>query len=332
MNRILRWGLLGAGAIARDFARDLAFARTGRLEAVGSRSETTAQNFAAQFPGCRTHGSYEALCADPEIDVVYVATPHPFHAVHAIATLEAGKHVLCEKPFTMSAAEAEQVFAAARAANRFVMEAFKDRCHPLLTTVIDALPRLGEVRMIDATFSFAATFDPHSRLFAKSLGGGGILDLGCYPVAYARRIVGATLGRHFADPTEFTGAATLSPVTGTDLFAAATMRFENGVLARVSCGVGVSQENLVRIHGRDGEIVIPVPWARHPAGTQHATLNLHDGREELLSAAADRPIFALEADVVGAAIAAGRLEAEEMSWADTLGNMRVLDAWRSTAR
>lgn len=332
MSRILNWGLLGAGAIARDFARDLAVARTGRLHAVGSRSEESARAFAAEFPGCRAHGSHADFFADPEIDVVYVATPHPFHAEQCLAALAAGKSVLCEKPFAMTAAEAERVFAAARAAGLFVMEAFKDRCHPLPALVIETLPRLGEVRLIDATFSFRAAFDPASRLLSKALGGGGILDLGCYPVAFARRMAGATLGRSFADPVEFSGAATLSPVTGTDLVAAATLRFENGLLARISCGVGVTQENVVRIHGRDGDIGIPAPWARHPAGPQTATLTLADGTIETLTAVADRPIFALEADVAGAAILAGRTEADEMSWADTLGNMRALDAWRTTAR
>lgn len=332
MGRTLNWGLLGAGAIARDFARDLAAACTGRLHAVGSRSAESANRFADEFPGCRPHGSHADFFGDPEIDVVYVATPHPFHAEHCRAALAAGKHVLSEKPFTVTAAEAEGVFAAARAAGRFAMEAFKDRCHPLPARVVESLPKLGEVWLIDASFSFAADFNPASRLFAKELGGGGILDLGCYPVAFSRRIAGATLGRHFADPVEIAGCATLSPVTGTDLVAAATLRFENGLLARVSCGLAVSQENVVRIHGREGTLIIPSPWARHRAGPQIATITFANGATETLTATADRPIFALEADVVGSAILAGRLEAEEMSWADTLGNLRVIDAWRATAR
>jgi predicted dehydrogenase len=323
----LRWGLLGAGSISRDFARDLASAHTGRLAAIGSRSPEAAAAFAAEFPGCRPHGSYKTFLADPEIDAVYIGTPHPLHAEQAIQALRAGKHVLCEKPFAMNAAEAETVFVEAQRAGCFVMEAFKDRCHPLTDAVLQTLPRLGQVWVVEATFSFGAPFNPKSRLFARELGGGSILDVGCYTAAFARRIAGATLGRPFAEPTDFAALANVSPITGTDMVAAATLRFENGLLAKLACGLTVTQGHFARIYGTEGMIDVPEPWERSRAGAKRATLTLNGKAPETIEVIADRPVFALEADVVGECVAAGKITADVMSWADTLGNLRLLDRW-----
>ena len=328
MNAKIRWGLIGAGGIARDFAAALATAHHGVLAAVGSRSQESADAFAAGFPGCRAHASADAVLADPEVDAVYIATPHPSHADWTIRAARAGKHVLCEKPFTMNAAEAERVFAAVSGTGVSVIEAFKDRFHPLTGRVIAEMPKIGEVRLIEASFGFRAPFDPRARLFAPELGGGAILDVGCYTVNFARRIAGATIGKAFADPVEIVGVAEFAP-TGTDAYAISAMRFANGILAKASCGVAVAQEVCARIHGTEGWIHLPYPWTRFPAGGASATLRHADGTEEKIEATTDRHVFALEADALAETAAEGLAECPAMTWADTISNMRALDRWRA---
>jgi predicted dehydrogenase len=324
----IRWGVLGAGGIARDFATALAESHHGTLVAAASRSRESAETFAREYPGCRAHASIEDLLADASVDAVYVATPHPSHAEWTIRAVRAGKHVLCEKPFAMNEAEAARVFEAVRGTGRCVIEAFKDRFHPLTEAVAGALPQIGKVCVIEAAFSYRAEFNSQSRLFAPELGGGGILDVGCYPVNFARRIAGAAMGRVFADPEEVVALAEFTP-SGVDAYSIATLRFAGGILARASCGISVEQEGCARIHGSEGWIHVPHPWTRFPAGKAMATLQRADGKSELLEVTADRPVFALEADALAECVAQGLTECPAMNWADTLSNMRTLDRWRA---
>jgi predicted dehydrogenase len=167
----LRWGMLGAGMIAKKFARGISESRTGRLVAVSSRRSATSELFAAEH-SAPTHGEPEALLADPEVQVVYISTPHPFHAEWAIKAAEAGKHALCEKPLAMNHAEAAEVVAAARSNGVFLMETFMYRCQPQ-TELIRELIRnkaVGDVRLIEATFSFRAAADLNSRLLSRAAG------------------------------------------------------------------------------------------------------------------------------------------------------------------
>jgi predicted dehydrogenase len=326
MNR-LRWGIIGTGRIAKTFAQNLAASRTGRLVAVGSRSPQTAQQFGDQFnlsPAHR-HASYDALLADADVQAVYISTPHPWHAEWAIRAAQAGKHILCEKPLTMNHAEAVAVVEAARANNVFLMEAFMYRCHPQTTKLVELLREktVGEVRLIQVAFSFQAKFAPGSRLFAPELGGGGILDVGCYTVSMARLVAGA-------EPVEVHGCAHLGQ-TGVDEWATAILKFPGDVLGQLSTGLSLHQEPVVRIFGSTGRIVVPNPWItnRTEANTERILLYRNATPEEII-VPSHVTSFTLEADVVGDAVAAGRLEASPpaMTWADSLGNMRTLDRWR----
>ena len=180
MDKQLNWGIIGTGGIAHRFAKSLSESNTGRLAAVGSRTESDAQKFAVNHP-CHSHGSYDALLADPEVEAVYISTPNPMHAEWAVKAARKGKHILCEKPFAMNHAAAAAMVEAARANDVFLMEAFMYRCHPQtekLTELIRAA-KIGEIRLIRATFSIAAAYDLKSRHFSRELGGGGILDVGC---------------------------------------------------------------------------------------------------------------------------------------------------------
>ena len=325
----LGWGILGTGAIAKKFARGISESRTGRLAAVGSRRSTGAEEFAATYPA-RAHGAYEALLADPEVQVVYISTPHPFHAEWAIKAAEAGKHVLCEKPLTMNAAEALKVVAAARANSVFLMEAFMYRCHPQSGLIRDMVccKAIGEVRLIQASFSFRAPDHPESRLLSRALGGGGILDVGCYCVSMARMIAGAVNGAAFADPLDVSGSGRIGAESGVDEYAVASLRFENGVLAQLAAGVRLDLENSVSIWGTEGHIHIPRPWLAHPdPGTSTFYVQRSaKTRREKFAIHSDRSAYALEVDHVADHLAAGQSTA--ISWEDSVGNMRTLDRWR----
>ncbi len=328
----LRWGILGTGHIAGVYARGVTASQSGELAAVGSRARPSAERFAREFGVPRAHGSYEALLADRAVDAVYIATPHPEHAAWAIRAAQAGRHVLCEKPLTVNRAEAGPVVAAARAAGVMLMEAFMYRCHPQTAKVIELVAggALGRVGLVQATFGFSVDFDPAQRLWNPRLGGGGILDVGGYPVSFARLVAGAADGRPFADPVSVTGAGHRHPQTGVDAYAAATLKFANGVVAQVACGVGLLQDNSARIYGSDGWLHVPVPWKPgDEGGTSRIALHRRGAAhpEEIAITAA--PLYALEADAFGAALAAGKREVPQMTLADTLGNMAVLDQWRA---
>ena len=180
MTEKLTWGILGTGTIAGTFAKGLQASETGKLLAVGSRTQEAANTFGERWNISHRHGSYEALLANKDVQAIYISTPHPMHAEWAIKAAEAGKHVLCEKPIGLNAAEAMAIIEAARRNNVFLMEAFMYRCHPQTAQLVELIRSgtIGEVRVIQATFSFATTFNLEKSLLNNALGGGGILDVG----------------------------------------------------------------------------------------------------------------------------------------------------------
>ncbi len=326
----IAWGIIGTGAIAHIFAQALANSRTGRLVAVGSRSAESAQKFAQEIGTVRGHGSYDALLADTEVQAVHISTPHPLHAKWCRRAAQAGKHILCEKPLTMTHAEAVDVANVAREHGVFLMEAFMYRCHPQTARIVQLVRSgsLGRVGVIQATFSFRREFEAAGRHFNRELGGGGILDVGCYTVSIARLIAGAARGMPFADPLELTGVAELHPETRTDLFAIASARFPDGVLAQLATGVGLTQDSGLRVFGTEAWLHVANPFTMGREGGS-STIRLTRGEEvEEIITTTDEHLFALEADAVGDAILRGEKECAFMPVADTLGNMAALDAWR----
>ena len=259
----LRWGILSTGKIARCFATALSKSASGELIGVASRSKEPAVAFAAEFGARHAHADYDSLLKNPEIDAVYIATPHPMHLEWSLKCAEAGKHILCEKPAGMNRAETEWMIAAARNQGVFFMEAFMYRCHPQ-TALLRELIRSGEIgfiRMIHATFSYyKEQYDPADRLFARQLGGGSILDVGCYGVSMARLVAGETSGRRYAEPKSVRGFASLESSERTDLTAAALLEFDNGLIAMIQSGLRLQGENQVRIEGETGSITVSTPW------------------------------------------------------------------------
>lgn len=331
----LRWGLLATGNIAKSFANGVLHSKHGVLAACASRDLKKAKAFGAQFGIARCHGSYEALLADPGVDAVYISTPHPLHAQWVVKAAEAGKHILCEKPLGLNMGEAMTMIEAARDNGVFLMEAFMFRCHPQIAKVVALIKEgaIGKVKVIQSTFSFQMGYNETHRLMANDLAGGGILDVGCYPVSLSRLIAGAALGRDFANPLKVSGSAVLNPNTGTDEFAIASLEFEGGILAQLSTGVLVNQKNDTRIYGDAGSILLTSPWIPAPrGGTVDIVLERKGQPVEVIpvtTSAANEWLYGLEADTVALNIQNGQAPSPAMSWADTLGNIQTLDRWRA---
>ena len=328
-TRPLRWGIISTGVIARTLAHALAHSHTGTLVAVASRTLDAATRFAAEFAAVRAYGSYEALLADPEVDVVYIATPHPSHAHWAVLAARAKKHILCEKPLAMNHAEASAVVQAAREHDVFLMEAFMYRCHPQTHELVRLLRAgaLGRVKAGHASFGFDGVFPIGSRLTSNELGGGGILDVGCYPVSMSRLVAGAAIGQEFSDPLEVQALGHVGEHSRVDEYTVAILKFPGEILATLASAVQLWQENSVRIFGSEGRITLRTPW--HPAkDSQHSEIVIErPGREpEVVRVPGADSAYGYEIDAVAAQIA--RREAREMTLADSLGNALTLDRWR----
>lgn len=321
------WGLLATGHIARKFAQGVRDSRTGTLAAVGSRSLRSARKFAREFHIPQAYGDYRELLQDPLVQAVYIGTPHPFHAKWAIAAAQAGKHILCEKPLAMNLPEAKRMVLAAKRHQVFLMEAFQYRCHPQTRKVLELIRKgtIGKVHRIQTVFCIAAAYKPQGRLFSRKLGGGSILDVGCYTVSFARLLAGAARGKRLLEPDRVEGEGHFGK-TGVEEWAAATLRFPGGVTADLLCGIRGFDERSVRILGSKGSIVLSAPWKPTEAGILvHRT---GEKKARTLQVRIDRSLPAWEADTAGASILRGDLECPAMPWQDSLGNMRVLDDWR----
>ena len=331
MDGKLAWGIIGTGAIAKTFARGLAQSKTGRLVSVGSRAKETAEQFGKEFKIDRCHPSYQDLIDDPEVEAIYVSTPHPMHAEWAVKCAEAGKHILCEKPFGVNAQEAEAMIQAAKENDVFAMEAFMYRCHPLIQKLVELLRQgaIGQPRLIKATFSFHANVPGAHRLLSNDLAGGGILDVGCYPVSMVRLVAGIALGKDFADPVEVKGFGKLHETTGVDSYAIGILKFSDEIFAQVATGVQLAQENVVRIFGTAGNIMIPCPWVPSRQGGKTSIFVNRAGAEpEEIVIETDQWLYAIEADTVAKYLDDRQAKFPAMSWDDTMGNMRTLDRWR----
>ena len=332
----IRWGIIGPGAIAHNYADGLAQSTSGKLVAIASRDAARRKAFGDHYAiaEARRHDSYAALMADPDVDAIYIATPHPWHAELSIAALRAGKHVLCEKPAGMNAAEVVAVTEVAAQVGRFFMEAFMYRCHPQIARVLEIIAsgEIGVPQHIKTHFGFSAPYKPGSRLYELALGGGGILDVGGYPASLARLIAGAVAGQPFANPISVKGTGTLAE-TGVDAVAYGLLSFASGFIAEIAVALARAMDNRAVITGPKGTITIDDPWVpgrnAGPSTTQlHITVG-KDTRTEVLGDA--RMLFAFEAEHVSKAIAAGLLQAPHPapSHADSIGNNDTLDRWRA---
>ncbi|GES53039.1 oxidoreductase [Rhizobium sp. NBRC 114257] len=330
----IRWGIIGPGRIAQTFADGIAHSSSGKLVAIASRNPDK-PGLGDGFPGARIANGYEALLADKEIDAVYIATPHTGHAEWAIKAIRAGKHVLVEKPIALSAFDAEAIYYEAKKAGVFAGEAFMYRVHPQTAKLIELVKSgvIGELRIIRTSFGFnMGKVNPEHRLFANETAGGGILDVGGYPVSMARLIAGAVDGKPFLDPEKVSGVGHLGQ-TGVDEWASAVLKFPNDIIAEVSCSIMANQDNTLRIIGSEGRIEVKDFWfaSGHKGGVGKIEV-IKGGETQTIEVKEDRWLYSFEVDAAGDAIRAGNKEFAYpgISWADSIGNLKVLDQWRAS--
>ena len=254
MKKIIKWGILGPGRIAHKFAQSVKCIEDAEITAVGSRSIERAAQFATEYSISRAYGSYIDLASDPDVDIIYVAAPHPAHFECALLCLKAGKAVLCEKPFTLNASETKVLIKTAGASKLFLMEAMWMRYLPAIVKVRELLAQgtIGEIRMIKADFGNRIPWEPAGRLLNPELGGGALLDVGIYPISFASMVLGPS-------PTKITGVAYLGE-TGVDEQFSAVLGYEAGRIAALSGAVRTSLPNDARIIGTDGYIRVPDFW------------------------------------------------------------------------
>ncbi len=314
-DRPIRWGIIATGGIARAFARDLALLPDARLVAVGSRNATTADAFADEFDVPNRHASYQLLVSDPEVDAVYVSTPHPGHYDAAMRAIRAGKAVLVEKPFTIDAAEAGELIDAARAGGTFLMEAMWTRFLPGIARVREILTEgtLGEIVSVTAEHGQWMARDPESRLFKPELGGGALLDLGIYPVSFASMVLGTPRVVTAVSDPAFTGVDAQTSVilqyqggahavlTTTSYALTGNAGAINGTEARLELAGAFYRPTTFRVIGRDGAVLESYETPVHGNGLR------------------------FQAAEVGRCLRAGLTESPLLTLDETLSIMRTMD-------
>ncbi|HOC57430.1 MAG TPA: Gfo/Idh/MocA family oxidoreductase [Verrucomicrobiota bacterium] len=314
MTAPVRWGILGAGAISHRFVSDLKQVAGAQAVAVGARSAERAAAFAAQFGIARSHGSYEELAAEPQVDCIYIGTPHNFHQAHTLLCLEHDKHVVCEKPFAINAEQARRMIARARERKLFLMEAMWSRFNPVYVRARQwiASGLIGEVRMLKADFGFAAARKPEGRLFNPKLGGGSLLDVGIYPLSLASHLFGPR-------PSAIQAVGRLGP-TGVDEQAAIVLQYPEDQLALLSCAIRTRTAQNALIIGTAGKVWLPAFW--------RARLAVLRRPKQAPRITWGKAGYRFEAAEAVQCIRAGRTESSTMPLDESLAIMETMDRIR----
>ena len=313
-DRPIRWGFLGAGGIAASMAADLHHGNN-MLSAVAARDADRAAAFAARFGASHSHGDYLSVVEDPEVDIVYIATTHPFHREQALMAIDAGKHVLIEKPLTLNASHAREVLTAASDKGVFAMEAVWMRANPLILKAQELVAQgvIGDVVAVHADFSIEVGFDPAHRLFDLANGGGALLDLGVYPMHFASLFLGRP------DTQQVLG--TLSP-TGSDATVALQWGYDSGATAQLRCATTAWTPGRATIAGTAGSISVE-PWFLNPRRLVVTTSegeSLVDGEETA---------YGPQIEEVERCLRAGLLESPRVPHADTIAILELIDQARA---
>jgi predicted dehydrogenase len=313
----LSWGIIGTGWIADRFVNDLKMLPGADVVAVGSRAQGSADAFADTHDIVRRHPSYDDLVADPDVQAVYVSTPHPGHHDAALAAIEAGKHVLCEKPFTMDAAQARSLVEAARARGVFLMEAMWTRFLPHIVELRGyvAAGRLGDLRVVLADHNQWFERDPKHRLFAPELGGGALLDLGIYPVSFSSML--------FGTPAHVT-AVSDPAFTGVDATTSMLFQHDGGRHSVLTTTLTAAGPNRATVVGTDGRIEVESYWL----GPSRFVFTPREGEPEVFAPEEPGNGLRYQAAEVARCVAAGQLESSVMPLDETVAIMGTLDEVR----
>jgi predicted dehydrogenase len=314
----IRWGILATGNIADTVASDLKEIKDAKMVAVASRNQAKADAFGKKWSIPRRYPNYQALVEDPDVDVVYITTPHSFHYENMLMCLQAGKHVLCEKAFTLNAAQAVECIALARQNNLFLMEAMWMRFNPAIKRVKEWVQDglLGDIRLLLADFFLNLAYDPLNRLYNPELGGGALLDLGIYPLSFTTFMLGL--------PKSIDGHAHLSP-DGVDVLDTYLLIYENGASAALACGVGLHKPREAFIAGNKGYIKVHDFFVR----PDHLTLHLKGQRPQEFNLPYRGNGYVYEIEEVHACLRGGRTESTIMPLDETLELMSMMDRLRA---
>lgn len=316
MNEV-RWGIIGTGTIAQAFAADFAHAKTGTLRAVASRSKEAADAFAERYDIELSMVDYYSLINSHEVDVIYVAVPHSLHFELTKACIKAGKHVLCEKPFTLNEAQAQELFELAAQHEVFVMEAMWTRFNPALEQAIEWVEEgeIGLLQSVQASFCFNATSQSEGRLFNKDLGGGALLDVGIYPIFLAQLF--------FGKPDFIQNQAVVGD-TDVDVFEQLLLGWESGQLASLEASIISQQPNRAVLSGSDGYIDFGQEWYQ----TKTLTLVKNGGAEHAIEFDFPGLGYQFEVEEVNRCLQEGLLQSPNHSWEDTLNLLATMDEVR----
>ncbi len=317
MSDTIAWGILGCGAIARKFAQGLRDVPNARLHAVGARNLASAREFGAEYGITRCHGDYMALVNDPTVDVIYIATPHVFHAAQTRLCLEAGKAVLCEKPFTLNATEAADVIALARARGLFLMEAMWSRFLPAMVEAkkIALSGELGALLHAHAAFGFNMQLGPDHRVNDPQLGGGALLDLGIYPLS---------LAAHFLGPIADVRTLATIGETGVDVQTGFTARHQQGGISTGFCSMRANTAAGAIVSGTHGHLRIHTPFYK----AERLTVVPDSGPARMLELPHLGNGYTHEAIEVGRCLRAGLIESPVMPLDQSLVLMQTMDTMR----
>lgn len=316
MTKVIKWGILGPGSIAHSFAQGLAVTNNGQVYAAASRNVEKAQKFIDEYGGTKAYGSYNELVQDPDVDAIYVATPHTHHVEHTKLCLNAKKPTLCEKPFAVNAKQAKEMVACAKENNTFLMEAMWTRFFPLMYDLRKKISEgvIGEVRLLQADFGYRFHWDPKNRILAPDLAGGGLLDVGIYCVSTAYQFIGK--------PKTVSGKAHLGE-SGVDEQNAFIFEYENGALAVMCSGVRTSLKHELRIYGTEGHVVVHEGFWRPTKMTIHT-----NGKDEVFEYDTSCNGYNYEADAVANYLSEGKVESDIIPLEESISMMESMDALR----
>ena len=319
MAEKIRWGILSTGHISGRFAEALNLLPDAELGAVASRKEDTALKFAEKYGVRRAHGSYQSLADDPEIDVIYIGTPHSLHLENSIMCMRAGKSVLCEKALTINAREAEEMIRVAREENVFLMEAMITRHVPLIKKVRQWINsgKIGEVRMVKASRCARGEFRPDQRQLNPQLGGGSLLDVGVYVISFASMIFQKA-------PEEVVGFSHIGAL-GSDEQGAALLKYDKGEIADLSFALRTKAVNDAYIYGTEGYIKIDEVFAV----PTRASLHIGDLETEVIEEPLPGGALIHEAEEVMRCMRSGLKESPSMPLEESLQIMRIMDQIRA---
>ena len=327
----INWGIIGSGSIANAFSYSIKASTNSKLTSVFGRNSKKVKSFADKFQ-ISAHQQLDDFISSEEIDAIYIATPHSEHFFYALEAIKNGKHVLCEKPFTMNAFESMVLLDLANVKNVFLMEAFMYRTHPQTRNILDNLNFLSDAKskiIIEGSFGFKADVPATHRLRNPDLGGGAILDVGCYPLTIAKLIAGQLQGLAFAEPKSLSATGQLDE-TGVDLQSHAHLIFSDLIEAKISCAINEDFSNDLVISNGKYAIHVPDPW--HCGQFQEGNSSIHlftdGGNSKEIKCMDDTGLFTREIEHAAQCILESKIESKLICHAETQSNMFWLDKWR----